>query len=147
MIRFKCRLSGAGWAVATIGDERGDITFPASYLCDALRDFLDAVQSLFVNSTAECAWGQEPGEVRWTFQRSGSRISLGVGWHDGRDKFSGDGDLLRFAAEVKRELDGLIEDWGEEGYLKHWRHPFRHEAYRRLEVGIRSELERRKTSK
>lgn len=103
--------------------------------------FVDAVQSLFVTSTAECAWEQEPGEVKWTFQRGGSRVNVQVGWHDGRDKFSGDEELLHFSEEVKRELDRLIADWGEEGYLKQWRHPFPHEALRRLEVGIRSELE------
>ena len=69
-----------------------------------------------------------------------------VGWHDGREKFAGDEDLLRFSAEVKRELDRIIADWGDEGYLKQWRHPFPHEAYRKLEIGIRSELKRRDTS-
>ena len=107
MIRFKYQLSGAGWAVATIGDERAEMTFPASYLCDAPRDFVDAVQSLFVTSTAGCVWEQEPGEVKWTFQRNGSRVSVHVGWRDGGDKFSGDEDLLHFSAEVKRELDRL----------------------------------------
>jgi hypothetical protein len=146
MIRFTYRVSGAGWAVATIGDERAEMTFPASYLCDALRDFVDAVQSLFVTSTAECAWEQEPGEVKWTFQRNGSRLSVQVGWHDGREKFAGDVDPLHFSTEVKRELDRIIADWGDEGYLKQWHHPFPHEAYRKLEIGIRSELKRRETS-
>jgi hypothetical protein len=59
----------------------------------------------------------------------------------------GDEDLLHFSEEVKRELDRLIADWGEEGYLKQWRYPFPHEALRKLGVGIRSELERQKTPK
>jgi hypothetical protein len=144
MIRFAYRLGGAGWATATIADEEKEITVPASYLCDALRDFVDSVQSLFTTATAECVWEEEPGAVRWFFRRNGSSVNIQVEWHDHRESFTGDDDLLHLSSEVKRELDNLIATWGTEGYLKQWRHPFPQDAYRKLELGMKSERERRK---
>jgi hypothetical protein len=146
MIRFTYRLGGAGWATATIANKQKEMTVPASYLCDALRDFVDAVQSLFVTAIAECAWEEEPGEVRWLFRRNENSVHVQVDWHDQRETFTGDDDLLHFSAEVQRELDNLIATWGEEGYLKQWGYPFPHKAYRKLEQAMRSERERRKAA-
>lgn len=85
MIRFTYRLGGAGWATATVADEQAEVMFPASYLCDALRDFVDAVQSLFVTTTAECVWEEEPGEVRWLFRRNETFINVQEECGDRRD--------------------------------------------------------------
>jgi hypothetical protein len=63
MISLTYRLTGSGWALATIANEQSEMKIPASYLCDALRDFVDAVQSLFVADSAQCMWEQEPGLV------------------------------------------------------------------------------------
>lgn len=64
MITFTYRLEGAGWAVASIADEQNEMTVPASYLCDALRDLVDAAQSLSVTNTAECIWQEDRVCVR-----------------------------------------------------------------------------------
>ena len=49
-------LRGRGWAVAVIGDENAQISVPASYLCDALRDFVDAVQSIAGSNSVCDMW-------------------------------------------------------------------------------------------
>jgi hypothetical protein len=116
MIHFTYRLSGTGWAVATIANEQTEMTVPASYLCDAVRDFADAVQSLFTMNSTECVWEQEPGAVRWEFRRNGPSMTVKVEWHDERASFVGDDDLLRFSSAVDKELDDLLATWGPEQY-------------------------------
>jgi hypothetical protein len=147
MIDFTYRLTGAGWAVATIGNERTEMTVPASYLCDAVRDFVDAVQSLFLTNSAECIWEQEPGAVRWEFRRNGRTLAVKVEWHDKRSSFAGDDDVLRFGSKVDRELDDLLATWGPERYQKEWRHAFPQEAHDKLKQAIRLERQRRKASR
>jgi len=84
--------------------------------------------------------------VRWLFRRNETSVHVQVDWHDQRETFTGDDDLLHFSAEVQRELHNLIATWGDDGYQKQWRYPFPHEAYRKLEQGMRSERERRKAA-
>jgi hypothetical protein len=69
MMSFTYQLTSSGWALATIANGQAEMKIPASYLCDALRDFVDAVRSLFVTDRAQCVWEEEPGEVRWEFRR------------------------------------------------------------------------------
>ena len=64
MISFSYRLTGSGWALAELSDEKIGERIRASYLCDALRDFVDAVASVFSAESAECFWEEEPGEAR-----------------------------------------------------------------------------------
>lgn len=147
MISFTYRLTGSGWALATIANEQSEMKIPASYLCDALRDFVDAVQSLFVADSAQCMWEQEPGLVIWELRRDGPNVAVKVFWdewdHEG-ESFAGDDDLLRFSGQVDRELDGLLVTWGADGYLRKWHlHPFPHEAHTKLKQGIQMESERR----
>ena len=148
MIHFKYRLGKSpGWAAATITHERAELTVPASYLCDALRDFVDALQSVFVTNSAECNWEEEPGAVKWEFRRSGSRLTVKANWHDERESFAADDDLLHFSSEVDRELDGLLAEWGADRYLKQWHYPFPQEAHNKLKQAIKLECEHREATK
>jgi hypothetical protein len=147
MMLFTYQLRSSGWALATIANDQTEMKVPASYLCDALRDFVDAVQSLFVTDSAQCVWEEEPGEVRWEFRRDGLNVTVKVYWSGGGESLDGDDDLLRFSGQVDRELDGLLATWGEEGYMKKWRYPFPHEAHAKLRQGMQRERERRKTAK
>jgi len=77
------------------------MSVPASYLCDALGDFVDAVQSLFNGNFAECPWEEEPGIVRWEFRREGSRVTVKVGWDQTEgEQLVGEDDWLHFSEEV-----------------------------------------------
>ena len=148
MIQFTYRLKGAGWAVAAIGDGQTEVTFPASYLCDALRDFVDAVQSLFTTGSAECIWEEEPGLVCWRFNRTGDTVAVEVRWlKEERPMSFGKDDLLHFASTVDRELRNLLDEWGADRYLKEWQYPFPIEEQQRLEQAIERERERRKLEK
>jgi hypothetical protein len=147
MMSFTYRLTSSGWALATIANGQAEMKVPASYLCDALRDFVDAVQSLFVTDRAQCVWEEEPGEVRWKFRRDGPNVTVKVYWDGDEESLLGDDDLLRFSGQVDRELDGLLATWGKEGYLEKWRHPFPHEAHNKLRRGIQRERECRKIAK
>jgi hypothetical protein len=143
MIRFRYELGGVGWASATLSDGRSEATFPASYLSDALRDFVDAVHGLFTTDTAEVRWDEEPGAVLWEFQRNGSRVFIRVRWHDGRESFEGDEDLLRFGSDVGTQLENLLFTWGADGYAKHWHHPFPQEAHEKLKHALNAARQRR----
>jgi hypothetical protein len=145
-MQIQYRLIKAGWAAATISDETAEIVVPATYLCDAIRDFVDAVQSLSTTKTAECVWMQEPGEVWWKFRRDGFELKLRVQFDDEREDFEGNDDLLRFCAQLDRELDQLLATWGAEHYLREWRHPFPDEAHLKLKQMIQNERGRRKGS-
>ncbi len=142
MIRFTYRLTD-GWATATIADEWDEMRVPASYLSDALGYFVYAVLSLFASTKSWCAWAEEPGQVVWKFDRSGRRVTVDVGWSDGREGFIGKDDFLHFCTELDRELDGLLATWTAEGYEKQWNHPFPQEAHGKLKQAISSEAQSR----
>jgi len=157
MISFRYELEGAGWADAYLSDGTNSATIPASYLCDALRDLVDAIQSLFTTDSAECVWQEEPGEVKWIVSRNGDLVQLRVEWwtevrthrdHNGwqlndwqlvLDKvmFSGEAKFLDFAKQVDQELQRLLDKWGSDGYLREWiEHPFPVESHQRLRQAI-----------
>lgn len=141
MIRFTYRLTGSGWATATVADEWDEMSVPASYLCDALGDFVYAVLSLFLSPKSECAWEEEPGQVVWKFDHSGKRLSVHVGWSDRQESFTGKDDFLHFCAELDRELDGLLATSTAEEYERQWHRPFPHEAHRKLKQAIMAEVQ------
>ena len=147
MIRFDYRLRSRGWAVAVVGDENAQVSVPASYLCDALRDFVDAVQSVFTTDGAECIWEEEPGRFRWKLRRAGIRCAVEV-FRNNEDQaiFSGDDDLLHFSSEVENALQKLLDEWGEERYFKQWGYAFPQEAHRKLSQAIKSERNLRETA-
>jgi hypothetical protein len=138
MIHFDYQLKSHGWAVAVVSDEHTEVSLPASYLCDALRDFVDAVQALFTTESAECTWEEEPGRFCWKFRRSGDGCAVEV-FRDNEESaiFSGDDDLLHLTSEVESALQKLLDKWGEDGYLKQWGYPFPKEAHFKLVQAIK----------
>jgi hypothetical protein len=121
------------------------MTFPASYLCDALRELVDAIQSLFTTSSAECVWQEEPGQVRWKFRRTGDRVTVEASWaNENQASFSAEDDFLHFCEEIDRELRNLLNEWGTNGYLDKWGHPYPQEALNKLEHGLAGEREERR---
>ena len=151
MISFRYELQGAGWADAYLGDGTTTTTVPASYLCDALRDLVDAIQSLFTTNTAECVWLEEPGEAKWILRRNGESVDLCVEWwneartHPDRNEwqlvldkvmFSSSDKFINLAKQMDQELVRLLEKWRLDGYLKAWEYPFPVEAHQRLRQSI-----------
>jgi hypothetical protein len=146
MIYFEYKLRSHGWARATISSKEHQVSIRASYLCDALRDFTDAVQRIFVRDMAECSWEQEPELVVWEFRRTDSVLTVKAQWdHEEKASFVGDDDLVHFSSEVDKELDALLSEWGEERYAKHWGYPFPKEAHTALKQAIKLERQRRES--
>lgn len=140
MIRFDYRLRSHGWAVAVIGDENAEVSVPASYLTDALCDFIDAVRRVFTTERAECLWQIEPGQFCWMLRRTGSRCTVEVLRNNEEQAiFSGSDDLLHFGSEVESTLQKLLAEWGEERYLTQWGHAFPHEAHGKLSQALKIE--------
>ena len=146
MISFSYRLTGSGWAVAELSDEKSSARIPASYLCDALRDFVAAVEGVFSAENAECLWEEEPGEVLWKFQRRGDRVTVAARWNKEKAMFDSEDDLLHFGSQVTVALQKLLDEWGVDGYSKKWGYPFPVEAHHGLERAIALEQQRRATA-
>jgi hypothetical protein len=143
MIRFAYTLRSHGWARAVVGNENAEASLTASYLSDALSDFVDGVQELFANDSAECIWQQEPGEFHWKFRRVGVRCVVAVFWNgEKKPIFSGEDDLLHFSSQVADTLLRLLDEHGEKAYLETWGYPFPHEADRKLRQAITVERKR-----
>jgi hypothetical protein len=149
MITFTYRLKGAGWAYATIANEQNETTIRASYIRDALGDFVNAVLSLTVTTTAQCFWEEEPAVIRWEFRRDGPSMALKA-YRDNNalEIFAGEDDFLHFSSELDRALDALLREWGPERYLEQWRrYPFPQESHAKLKQAIRLEQEDRQLRK
>jgi hypothetical protein len=114
--QFSYRPEGAGWSEGwlAIGDQFVDAT--ASYLTDALGDFLRAVLDIARGeATARATWAEEPGEYCWIFDRSGDLVRVRVlefpDWRADVDAPDSDGETLLDAAwtvalAVVRKLTG-----------------------------------------
>ena len=140
MIRFDFTLRGAGWGGAVVANERAKVSVSASYLTDAFRDFADAVQRLFTEEDTECVWEIEPGEFRWKFRRVGPDCAVEVFQNDRVQAiFSGSDDLLHFSSQVDISLRKLLDDFGEERYLRERDHSFPREVHAKLRRTIEDE--------
>jgi hypothetical protein len=139
MIDFAIRLESHGWALATVRDGPSQTTVLGSYLSDALRDFVDAVQSVSTTSTAECAWQQEPGIARWRFCRERDRVRLDIS--ESQATFSAEDDFLRFCEEVDSAFRKLLNEFGRDWYRDKWGHPYPEEAHKKLQHAVAYERE------
>ncbi|HEY1532063.1 MAG TPA: hypothetical protein VGF80_14680 [Galbitalea sp.] len=67
---FRYWLHGRGWADAIIESHDRQVPLTASWLSDALRLLLEAVDDFVAGSrTSEASWEEEPGQYRWVFDR------------------------------------------------------------------------------
>jgi hypothetical protein len=135
-VEFSYRLTGTGWAEARIGDGHRSVALSASYLSDALGDLLLAIACLQDGAEeAECVWEEEPGEYRWLFRRDAGGVVVTIIAFDhswphlpneaGEVVFTTKASLKDIAAAVVTGCRAVLDDWGEEGYLRKWvEHPF-----------------------
>jgi hypothetical protein len=143
-VDFEYRLTGAGWARASITDGANQAVMTASYLSNALDDLLEAVARLLDGAPeARCSWEEEPGEYRWIFTRTGDdRVQLTILAFDDMWDFTSDrpdGVPLSSYPDERGELhfsttqplgvlgraitDGagaVLSEHGEDGYLAEW---------------------------
>lgn len=68
MLRISLDNPSSGWAYARLTDGDNELVVTAPYSpVHAIRDLVDAVQSLRVADRADCCWVQEPGELHCWF--------------------------------------------------------------------------------
>jgi hypothetical protein len=136
VVDFSYRLTGTGWAEARLSDGDHSVALSASYLSDALGELLLAIACLQEGAQdAECFWEEEPGEYRWLLRRDGDSVVVTVVafddcWphlpiDDREVVFTTRASLKEVATAVVTGCRAVLDDWGEEGYLKKWvEHPF-----------------------
>lgn len=135
-MRFEYKLSGLGWANGYM-EVNGEICyFTASYLTDALYDFLNSILSVIPDCVPDDELKQsvsfqfyaEPSGTDWRIQRQDDgklRIQI-VSYEDidlkldPKIEFECYIPLLEFLEVVIRELDLLIKTHGIVGYRECW---------------------------
>jgi hypothetical protein len=83
--------------------------------------------------SAVCEFYEEPGLYSWDLNSSKEGLQIGIRWNpDDEPIEGGQGELVLdmkchlvdFAGLVLREMDRLLEDWGENGYASRWGFPY-----------------------
>ncbi|WP_258723450.1 hypothetical protein [Cellulomonas sp. NS3] len=131
-LEFTFRLSGRGWAEATLSDGTNATSMGPSFLSDALGDLLRTVNRVLAGAReAECTWTDEPGFDRWHFVREEDRVALRVFAVD--DDAEGEAELVFQTRQTLpalgdaflRGAQTVLDDYGPERYRNTWvEHPF-----------------------
>ncbi|KQX07758.1 MULTISPECIES: hypothetical protein [unclassified Leifsonia] len=130
-MKLTIRLVHLGWIEATIQHHEDSLGITASYIGDAPRELLEAVEQLQTGAaTARCRWLEEPGEYRWIFERTGALVDVRIlwfddGWHDSDDagvmRFESTVSLSELAFSVTDGMSRMVsESGGPEGYFRKW---------------------------
>jgi hypothetical protein len=128
-------LAGTGWMDATVSADWTGVTMYVSYLTDAPKDLgWETVALLGGAEVVRCSWLDEPGEWRWVLTRSGEALHVVIrrfaDWSPQVDDergsvfFEAECGVTRFATQVRGQLQRLLNEHGEEGYLREWQHTF-----------------------
>ena len=153
---FSYKLSGCGWADASVSSGGSALTMTVSYLSDALGDLARAVISLLSEHAVGkviCSWQDEPGEYRWMMLREGDAVRVQIVMFDdcfsrkdcakGRRLIRWECSLLRLATQVKGQMHQLLNDLGEDGYKERWvNHDFPMQEFMRLSELIQEHKQR-----
>lgn len=136
---FNYRITGVGWAICEIQTANETFTYRASYLSDALGDFLNALIALNSNMNPEIyvdktdfRWYQEPGLTVWHVKASdiksnGENLFFRVnqyvndsekGAPESTSVFAYNYD--EFIYTVVESLERLIQKFGLVGYQVMW---------------------------
>jgi hypothetical protein len=130
-MEFSYRLTGTGWGEARVADETAHVLLATSYLTDVLAELLLAIGSLLEGApAAECSWMEEPGEVRWKFNRADDQVTVRIlGFRDfvprlpdgeGTTLFETQGHLSDVAAAIASGIAAVLDEYGEEEYKRRW---------------------------
>jgi hypothetical protein len=149
MLRISLENPKSGWAYARLSDGADELVVTAPYSpVDAIRDLVDAVQSLRAADRADCCWFQEPGELHWSLCRKGVELELEIlrfaetivpGRHRGEAEsvFKAQGKWPAFARQLLSSLESIKGNLGLDGYERAWRHPFPERAQEKLRDAIK----------
>jgi hypothetical protein len=136
-LTIEYRLDGTGWSECTLtnGEDKCELT--ASYLSDALRNLVLAATTVASGFTrVSFGFDEEPGEYRWVISSPRlNEIELEILYFhelwggkpdaEGKSLFKTRCLPEDFAAAVQTAARGVLERYGEAGYIELWHeHPF-----------------------
>ena len=132
-MKLRYKLTGTGWAEASLEDDERAVTISASYLSDALGDLArGAIAVLRGSGEARFFFEEEPGEYRWILKKKGSESytltiiefpDLLENKPDEVGKVILEHGFTRvgFAKTVLKALEDVRHEHGEAGYKEKWR--------------------------
>lgn len=136
-MKYAYTLTSRGWITCTVEIKGHEIEIRASYLSDALYDFLSALIRINkYNGVQHAEFAEEPGAYRWIFERHDNLINIQILWfadtlaqepdENGIVQFNQWCYLYDFNAGVLQGIEELWQIWGEEGYREKWGYKFPH---------------------
>jgi hypothetical protein len=148
MVRIILDNPQSGWVCAHLTDGDNELAFSASYVpTDAIATLIDAVERLQTQTSSDCCWSQEPGELHWKLRRDGSELEIeileftggnpGQHWRPSESVFRARGEWLKFARQLLSSLELIKTNLGIDGYQRAWRWPFPAAEIERLRAAIK----------
>ncbi|HEX8209401.1 MAG TPA: hypothetical protein VF584_04360 [Longimicrobium sp.] len=132
-----------GWATVTLRKGSTNVSFPASYISDPLRDLALQTLALLRSEPVErVVFMEEPGQHDLRLERIGPEdVDVSVEWHEDHDRracgrgkvvFRARTSVRRFAEQVSAELERLWSEHGADGYRARWMSDFPEREHRNL---------------
>lgn len=137
-------LSEAGWATATISDNKRNVSIEVSYLHDSLKQLIDAAINLKKGTKAESVvFMDEPGEYHLVLNDDDKSFSLRqyndwASWDmypidDFKEILKGKLETDVFIKQVLELSDKIFIKYGLDGYKENWvEHEFPYNQYMKL---------------
>lgn len=137
-------LSEAGWATATISDNKRNVSIEVSYLHDSLKQLIDAAINLKKGTKAESVvFMDEPGEYHLVLNDNDKSFSLRqyndwASWDmypidDFKEILKGKLETDVFIKQVLELSDKIFIKYGLDGYKENWvEHEFPYNQYMKL---------------
>lgn len=131
-IEIQYNLVGRGWSECVLDVYGQTCTVTASYLSDALGEFVKTVNHIFNGGKeAKFSFDEEPGEFRWLLTRSGNNaLSLRIIEFPGlwSNKDDSEGKTIyevtcpthEFGKALLTSLNNLLDEYGTSGYKEKW---------------------------
>lgn len=120
----------AGWLDMSLQNEEQETVITASYLSDAVSDFVMAAVLMCEGSSERTVvWVNEPGETKWVFTRKDQEVLMKVVYSLYNDRtmiieeevlYQGSVSLIRLAREVLRAMNRLKMEYPGSKYQEVW---------------------------
>ena len=146
--RFHLRLE-RHLCFATVSHGIRSVDVEASYICEPLRDLVNALILLYKSpgwqrtvtwlvepgqSRPDATSPTAPGQFRWLLDRYGEDVRIRILWSphfsnrdDGELMFDSTAPLKRVATQISGQMKQLLNEGGLAGYHERWGRPFPHD--------------------
>lgn len=131
-IEVTYKLVGTGWSECVLDIYGQTCKVTASYLSDALRQFVEAINHILRGGNeAKFSFDEEPGEYRWILERK-EKNALKVRIIEFAELWGGKDDsegkviyevtcpTYEFGKALLVSLNGLLDEYGFAGYKEKW---------------------------